>query len=255
MIPFFRTLCLMIKNIHFKGDLTDVSGKQKNTTDKSPRLNWISKMKRFSVSNQYPSTNETDIRPQKDYEKAGWKDSLTNIFSTNKWTLLEIAYMTYRSNLSKKWCSLVCWYPSIMDIHTSRAAWRNTGSGRIRLGTWLTTGSSRNTTRSLLKQKHVRIAAVPASPATRTRSRSSSKWSQIGIAKSSGNSSLSGYRNFCTAVFSSRTAKFVTSSLLYTSASQSRFRWSCDGTYHVQPQTVEVAPRALKHRKVHNSAK
>ena len=57
------------------------------------------------------------------------------------------------------------------------------------------TGASRNTTRSLLKQKHVRMATVAARPATSTRSRSSFRWSSTGISKSLGSSSLLGLKN------------------------------------------------------------
>jgi hypothetical protein len=60
-----------------------------------------------------------------------------------------------------------------------------------------TTGASRNTTKSLLKQKHVRMAIAAARPPTSTRSLNSSRWSQIGIEKSSGSSSLLGLINFC----------------------------------------------------------
>jgi hypothetical protein len=58
------------------------------------------------------------------------------------------------------------------------------------------TGASRKTTRSFEKQKHARMDTPEASSATSTRSRSSSRWSQMGISKSSGVSCLSGFRNF-----------------------------------------------------------
>lgn len=54
------------------------------------------------------------------------------------------------------------------------------------------TGASRKTTKSFEKAKHVSTAVKAARAATMTRSLSSSRWSQIGIEKSSGRSSGSG---------------------------------------------------------------
>lgn len=61
------------------------------------------------------------------------------------------------------------------------------------------TGASRKTTRSLLKQKQVRMARPAARPEMSTRSRSSSRWSQMGMLRSSGSSSSGGRMNFCMA--------------------------------------------------------
>ena len=65
------------------------------------------------------------------------------------------------------------------------------------------TGASKKTTKSLEKQKQVSTAVAAAKAATMTLSLSSSKWSHIGMLKSSGRSSGSGYKNFCMLVFSS----------------------------------------------------
>jgi hypothetical protein len=67
------------------------------------------------------------------------------------------------------------------SVHTLNVVKKNSPGDSCRNRTPASaTGASRNNTRSLEKAKHVPIAAPPASSATSTRSRSSSRWSQMG---------------------------------------------------------------------------
>ena len=62
------------------------------------------------------------------------------------------------------------------------------------------TGASRNSTRSFEYRKQMATAEAPAIAPAITRSRSSSRWSHIGISKSPGSSAGFGDRNFCRSV-------------------------------------------------------
>ncbi len=94
------------------------------------------------------------------------------------------------------------WQGLAAAVHTLNVVKKNSpGESCKNLTPCSATGASRNTTRSLEKQKQVRMAPPAASAAINSRSLSSSRWSQIGISELL-SSEASGYRKDCNAVFS-----------------------------------------------------
>ena len=87
------------------------------------------------------------------------------------------------------------------------------------------TGASRKMISSLLYVKQTSTATSAARAPTITRSRSSSRWSHMGICRSLGSSALSGYRNFCTAERSSALSSWDAPSCRLVTAPHGW--WSC----------------------------
>jgi hypothetical protein len=113
-------------------------------------------------------------------------DDLKNTSSIRTW--INVGLMCFRSDSSD--CHNISLTLKVVKKNSPGESCRNRTP-------FIATGASRNTTSSFEKQKHTLMPTSAARPPSMTLSRSSSRWSQIGIWKSFGSSLGSGLSNDC----------------------------------------------------------